>query len=60
MLQALFKPENIVSQVGSNFAQLLSTTIGWTMAGALFGQGLLDQGAYVTYVKYIKSGRRKI
>ena len=47
ILQALFRPENIVSQVGSNFMQFVGTTIGWTVIGSLFGQGI-DQATYVT------------
>ena len=39
-LQQLFRPENIAAQVGRNFVEVISTTIGWTIVGALFGQGL--------------------
>ena len=38
LLQQLFRPENIATQVGRNFVEFISTTIGWAITGFLMGQ----------------------
>ena len=38
ILQQLFRPENIATQVGRNFVEFISTTIGWAITGFIMGQ----------------------